>query len=216
MSATRDWSRESKTGAAACCCVKRRERCRGANEPVPSQVKPVCRSRSARGCCQFLARVIKRNGLITRTRVLKAPPTVFEVDDGHRIARDASSGESAVSTSSPRTALDVLGVRRIHVAVGGKRVSALSLSGARKGSGTSMRLRRKNGHVEPVVVVEVAVFIGGHRAGEVLACIVDVGRRVDDPQARRWEIASRRRRNLKVLHRCTGGVIQPKTRGMMS
>lgn len=38
----------------------------------------------------------------------------------------------------------------------------------------------------------------------MLACIVDVGRRVDDPQARRREIASRRRRNLEVLHACKG------------
>lgn len=43
----------------------------------------------------------RRDSLIKRTRVLEPPSTVFEVNDGHRIARDASSGESAVSTSSP-------------------------------------------------------------------------------------------------------------------
>lgn len=54
-------------------------------------------------------------------------------------------------------------------------------------------------HVEPVVVVEVAVRVGRHRASEVFACVVDVRGGVDYPQRGGREGRVGRRENRKVL-----------------
>jgi hypothetical protein len=69
---------------------------------------------------------------------------MLKVNDRHRVARDPPSRSSSLGTSSSGTALEILGIERIHV------------------------------DVEPVVVVEVAVAVRGETASKVLACVMDV------------------------------------------
>lgn len=91
-------------------------------------------------------------GVVGRKRGVEERTWIFKSPSAMLEMNDRHrvADDPASMPSLPCAALEILGVQAVHV------------------------------HVQPVVVVEVAVVVARHRAGEVLARVVQIGGRVED------------------------------------